>query len=336
MASYGQNRSQGKEIMIGSSPPYNSYLLCRDLGYSKGSMDEAKWKTLRSTVNKINTVTRRMLKVKAESLAKENEFGIDIFLKNLKTVHKSEKTNNKRCKKEALTNNYWYIVNKKIFKKDTKLTFKGKISLKTNNRLSSECFVPQIGIYKIDFIEPYETMIDIATYYGLYLDVKSQPFSNRIVDEFLSSANISSTPKRHFVCLENIFPSKFVSNLKQGIYKFDEEFEKLTKIQFEYLIHNLDEVAKREYIYEVNIKRVTWHIKEYPWDNLEKLKAYINDHFDYMKQWDINQIDINIKSLNEKFTKSQWLASEIYYGSYTDLYKKHPEDQKQISKYQIQ
>ena len=65
--------------MIGSSPLYNSYLLCRDLGYSKGSMDEAKWKTLRSTVNKINTVTRRMLKVKAESLAKENEFDIDIF-----------------------------------------------------------------------------------------------------------------------------------------------------------------------------------------------------------------------------------------------------------------
>ena len=26
------------------------------------------------------------------------------------------------------------------------------------------------------------------------------------------------------------------------------------------------------------------------------------------------------------------MAAEIYYGSYTDLYKMHPEDQKQISK----
>ena len=102
MASYEQNRSQGKEIMIGSSLLYNSYLLSRDLGYSKGSMDKAKWKILRSTVNKINTVTRRMLKVKVESLVKENEFDIEIFLKKVKTVHKSEKINNKRLKKGSI------------------------------------------------------------------------------------------------------------------------------------------------------------------------------------------------------------------------------------------
>ena len=177
-----------------------------------------------------------MLKCQAEDVAKSENLDIESFLKTVShknTIKESRKTCRKSKTKKTSTK---LKTNKKQLQKGIEIVFKGKESLEIDDKNSMTFYVPCFDTCFITFEKPYNTLTEIASYYGCYIDAQSRPFKEAIRYSLPKDKFWKNAVRKHFLTLESEISQDFRLNLMKNIKNANEDLIykwKITHIFYE-------------------------------------------------------------------------------------------------------